>query len=501
MRKFFMNLAPVGVLAFLLFYGCAAVPVASQKSQDRTQPKPPAWVMSPPAEDSQYMYFVGSGSSPAGNMAEAEEAARGAVLDEIMRFLGVRITSETTATARASLNSFQTDVVQQLKSSASGRVAGLTISERWSSQQGKALSLYLLARYGKGDLLQEKRRLEEVFKEQVEAVSGPEREAQYLEEQGMRYQAALRYLEAAAAAFKSQLENAEIKFARNINRAMDAISRLNLVKLNDNLTVNLGQSFTQPFTVKVVDGATEADPGMAGVALRAVYNEVKDGRKTVRRQILKTDEQGVAAFSPPPPQFVGTDEVIVSLDIAAALEAFEKVPKSLQPQMDGLEELALGKKVSFGFESVSQARQFSLGVAVFDLDASGNPISLAGTSSGLLEAMSQGGYQVKSLPVAVGGIAGKQDAQILSLLKKNFQGQVQRAIYGTASIANHEQDGQFVIIQVTGSLKVVELESGKILLSLNRSKRATGSSASAALSAAFKTLGQDFGQLIMNGLR
>jgi len=77
---------------------------------------------------------------------------------------------------------------------------------------------------------------------------------------------------------------------------------------------------------------------------------------------------------------------------------------------------------------------------------------------------------------------------------------VERAVFGTARIADTVQEGQ-TIIMVNGTVKAVELATGKILLTVNRTKRAQGSSGSAALSTAFKKLGEDLGQAIVNQLR
>jgi hypothetical protein len=463
---------------------------------------PPEWVLNPPESDDQYVYFTGSGTSSSGSLAEAEEAARGGVLDEIMRYLGVRITSETTATARASVDDFQTDVVQQLTSRSSGRVTGLEIAEKWQVEQAGGLTLYLLARYNKTDLAKEKRRLEEVFQEKIEAISGPELEAQQLQSRGQLYQAAVRYLDAASAAFKSDLENVEIKFERNINQASDAIRSIGIVKLNDNLSTYLGREFEEPFRAKVVNGSTADDPGVAGATVRVVFKVMRSsGRPGVRSETVKTDAEGFVSFQVPAPNFVGKEQVTMSLDISDALESLFDVPDELYSQVEGFEQLVLNKKVTFSFESLSMASRISTGVAVFDLDASGNPIALTETSAGLLETLGQAGFQVNNLPVAVSNVAGHPSAQVAQFLNKNFGAQVERAIFGTAKISDHTQDKDTVIIQVTGTVTVVELASGKTLLTVNKSKRAQGTNASAALSTAFKKLGEDIGEAIINQLQ
>ena len=484
-------------LSAALLFACGSAPRPAS-----AQEAPPAWVLDPPEADAQYMYFVGSGESKTGSMSEGEEFARGALIDEIMRYLGVRISSETTATARASLESYQADVVQTLKSTSAGRVVGLQIAERWVNQREGRTGVYLLARYNKTELAKEKRRLEEIFREKLEAVSGPEAEGRELEGRGELYQAALRYLEAAAAAFKSDLENADIKFERNLNQAREAVRRIGLVKLNDNLKVYAGQEFPSGFRLRVVAGSAASDPGIGGAALRISYKEMKaSGKSSTRSQQAKSGADGALSFAPPPADFVGAETLTMALDLDEALEALQEVPDRLYPQVEAMEELVHGKSVRFAYESLSLAGTIPTGIAVFDLDATGNPITMSETSSGLLGELGKAGFKVVSLRVGATEVAGRPDDQVISALSAGYRGQVERAIFGTARIADTVQEGQTIIIQVGGTVKVVELASGKVLLTVNKIKRAQGSNASAALATAFKKLGEDLGQAIVNQLR
>ena len=191
----------------------------------------------------------------------------------------------------------------------------------------------------------------------------------------------------------------------------------------------------------------------------------------------------------------------MSLDMSDAMESLLDVPDALYSQVEGFEQLVLNKKVTFSFESLSAASRISTGVAVFDLDASGNPISLTETSAGLMEKLGQAGFHLDNLPVAVTNIAGRPLAQVIQFLSNSFSGQVDRAIFGTAKISDHNQDKNTVIIQVTGTVTVVELGSGRTLLTVNKSKRAQGTNTSAALSTAFKKLGEDIGEAIINELQ
>ncbi len=254
--------------------------------------------------------------------------------------------------------------------------------------------------------------------------------------------------------------------------------------------------------MKVVDGATAEDPGVPAVAIKVIYKQLrKSGKKTVRTRQIKSNDEGIAVFQHPIPEFVGSEQVRMELDLSEALEPLEEAPDALYELVEGLAQLARSKTLSFTFESKSMAAQIPTGVAVFDLDASGNAIALTDTAAGLMAKLNQAGFRVNSLPVAAGAISGIADAQVISLLQNNFSDRVKRTIFGTARITDHEQDGDFVIIQVSGSIKVVDLTSGGTLLTVNKSKRAQGTNASAALSAAFKKLGEDIGQAIVNELR
>ena len=78
---------------------------------------------------------------------------------------------------------------------------------------------------------------------------------------------------------------------------------------------------------------------------------------------------------------------------------------------------------------------------------------------------------------------------------------MKRIVYGYGKISGYEQDKQTVIVKVTGFVKVVDINSKEILLSVDKTKSALGSNVSAALSAAFHKLGEDLGKEVADKLR
>ena len=465
-------------------------------------PKPaPDWVSTPPGEDKDFMFFTGSGSSAEGSQAKAEEIARGALIDSIMQYLGARITAETTSTAKATVDAFQSDVRQQITQTSSGRIAGLSLADSWVDKQKTRTTVYLLAKFAKPDLLKEKKRIEAVFQEQVAAVSGPEAEAKGLEEEGRFYEAVVKYIEAAAAAAKSDLDNAKIKFERNVNGAKAALDRISLVKLNDNLKTAAGKEFGEPFRLKVVTGSREADPGVPSVMLAASYAEIKAGSKQMRSLPLKTGADGVASFVYPVPEFVGSEKLTVSIDLSAYLQTLRKLPKDLQGMVGGLEDLAVKKRAVFSLESYSQAREIATGIAVASLDAEGKPLGANDLASGILKSLTGARFKVKTVALDPASIVGRDDTEVMAAAAAKASDKSGRMVFGSAQVAGIEQDGEMTIARASGTVKVADLKTGAILLTVSRSKTVPAKGAAAAIASVLQKLGEDIGQEIANKLR
>jgi len=480
------------LVAAALLAGCAGVPGLAA---------PPGWIGNPPGPDAANTYFTGVGTSTGGDRAQAEEIARADLIDGIMRYLGVKVTSETTAVARASVDSYQTDVRQQLTQEGAGRIAGLTVKDRYTEKGRAGVTVYLLARYVTADLEREKRRLEELFREQQEAVAGPEREGAGLEGAGRLYEAALKYLEAAAAASKSDIDNAAIKFERAMNEARAALERISLLKLNDNLRTAAGTAFAEPFRLKAAAGARASDPAVPEVALVVSWADWRTGKRQVASTRIKTGTDGVASFVHPVPEFVGADTVIMAIDVAPYLEGFGKLTKDQQGMVDGLEDVAARKRVTFGLESFSGAREIETAIAVAALDAAGSPVAGQDFSGGVLKALNAAKFTVKALAMDPGVVAGSADAELIAAASKRAGATTRRIVYGSARVESVEADSGMFVAKVSGSVKVADARTGEVLLTVSRTRSAVAASAGAAAVAALAKLGEDVGQEIANRLR
>jgi hypothetical protein len=448
------------------------------------------------------MYFRGAGTSAGGDLAEANQIATGDLFADIIRFMGVQITSETTAKAKGGLDSFQTEVEQAVRQKGSARLAGFDINETWlDERRPPAVTTHLLAKYSKQEFLKEKARLEALSKEKEEAIAGPEREGKKLEAEARYYEAAIQFMLAAAAAYKSDIENAPIKFKRNIDQAMGAVEKINLLKLNDNLTSLIGKEFPEPFKLKIVTGGTSTDPGVPNVALRVSYTayHAPSAKMQFLEANMKTDATGLLQFQHPIPQFVGNSQVHISMDLSSYIDALDSVPKEQQGLVEGLETLLVKKKVSFAFTVNSNAKNIKTGVLLIDYDENGNIRGVTETTGALQSVLID--FSLLTISKSAAVLKDQSETDIYELLKQEYQGKAERIILGSVKVLNYTERSGKYFAKATGSVKVFELATDSIVYTSTKEKSTMGNSQSEAAGQVFKELGKTLGSDIKNNLK
>ncbi len=483
MKKFI--LIPVIIAAAAGFFSCAT-----------PKPEAPEWVASPPADTSEYTYFLGVGSDTSGDEGAAAEEAQSLIISEITKYIGVRVVSATTSEARDAYGKFEAELVSVITETSQARLSGLKLKDRWVETSGDTVNVYLLAEYSTSGLAAEKNRLEELFREKQEVISGPEQDGDSFSEENKSYRAAVKYIEAALAASNSDLENADLKFERNMTKARNSVEQIDIKKVSGPDAVYVGEKFGEDFVVKLTAGGKPAE----GLPVTVSYKELREnGRKTVRTYTLLTDSEGIAAFTPPAPGWVGTERVTFFLDMRAVLEPLENVSFNLLQYVDGLEQAVNMRRTFFDYDSISKAVEIPTCVMVMDVDRSGNPLNKTDTASGILSELSDSGFSVFMIPVDY-RMTAVSDSELLAIVREQYGNIYARMIFGTAEISSFEENGSAVIVKVTGKIKAVDLASGKILFSSTEQKRAQGGNNPATISAAFTSLGRMYGEKLVSDL-
>ena len=394
----------------------------------------PGWVDDPPGESGNSFSFVAAGSDPAGDEAAARQQAGSQRVSEITRYLGVRITSDTTVEARDAYGEFESQVSQTITESSRAQIGDLQVVDSYTSRGPSGVTVYLLAEYDRGALLNEKARLEALFAEQEEAISGPEEEGNILFAAGDYYKAALKYSEAALAAASSGVDNAAVKFERNINSAKRALGEIRLIPQNDLILGTLNNPFSDPFRLKVTGGTDETAPGLVGVNVRISYQVMRRGRLSPTSEMVLTDGQGQVAFLRPPAAFVGKETLTMSLDFRSVLEPLMSLPDSYYGLVEGLEQVVNQKRAQFRYEVVSLARSIPTAVVLIDRDRGGNPMGRSDSASGIFEVLTDKGFQVFQVDAAA--YAGFSEGDLLDRLRADLSGRYQRVIFGFTRIVS-----------------------------------------------------------------
>ena len=460
----------------------------------------PGWVNSPPADSQGAVFFVGAGSDPGGSEVGARQMAGSQLVSEITRFLGVKITAETTVEAKDAFGEFESNVTQKINENSQAQIGDLKVVDSWTDWSSGGVTVYLLAEYDKGALLEEKARLEAVFVEREEAISGPEREGERLMTEGAYYRAALKFGEAALAAVSSEVDNAAIKFERNLNNAKEALSRIRLLSLNDNITGVLGGELEEPFRMKVTGGAGKSAPGLEGVDIRVSYKVIRrNNRLSSTSETFRTDGEGMIVFWRPPANFVGEEVLSMALDMRRILDPLSELSDPFYAQVGGLEQVINQKRVNFRYEITSLAKEIPTAVLLVDQDRGGNPLERSDTASGLLEILTGEDFAVYLLDNSP-QYASLSEAELLGRLASEWEARYERIILGFAGIDSFDETDDYVIVQVSGEAKAVDLATGAVIYTANGQSRARSKSPSGTVSAAFKNLGKNLGEELINNL-
>ncbi len=465
----------------VLFGACASSPQAQQQEV-------PRWITQPPREEAGAYVFVVSGTSESGNESEAEGLATSDLVQAIVREFGVRITAESTAREVGTVDSLRRELDNMVRTRSEARIRGMRIAERFINRRGNSVTVYIKALYDKAEFESEKARVQAVFRERQEAVSGPEREANDLRTRGLYLQAVEKFVQAAKASLDQvsggDLDNAEIKYNRNMNSAREILNALTIETSPARLEGTVGQEFSQPVVATVVFGS-ERRP-VSQVPLRFSYKLRRNNRLTTMTTTVVTDNQGRASFTHPAPNFSGREQLVVSIDVNPFIDILGRVPSRFQAQVDTLEESAAKTRASLEVVVNSNARNLTMAIAM------DNPEVQAGVLSQLT------GWRITPITARTEQLQG-DTASVIAALRGQI-GNRNRLIYGTFSTNPPTSVGGQSEVRAQGVVQVVDVASGEVLYSATRNRTARGGSAQAAASSALRQLGELFGKEIADNL-
>lgn len=460
-----------------------------------SSPKPakaPDWILTTPPPDATYTYFVAASSDAKGDAAVATDDAANALIAQITRFMGVKITVESTGEAKGTLDSYSANVTNVVKQSGSSQVSGFSIKDRYQVKEGTAVTVYILAQYATVELNKEKARIAAVFKEQEDAVAKPEAAGDAAASAGRAFDAVKSYVEAVVAASGSGVDNAAIKLERNANKARTVLGRLRFVSVGAPTTANIGKEFGKPFQAKLVFGEGDSAPGIPGAEVFVTYQRRQSsGRVVTRTERAMTDGAGLVSFTPPPPDFVGKATMSFALNLESTSQLLDKVPAAYAAIVDAIRDDLSRRSVSFQYLIASEAKTVPTGVAVVDLNDEGKPAGTSVAQGGLFETLAKEKFKAGLAPLDGALVASLDDAAILKAAKAQYSAGISRLIYGTAKIDSVTKDGSMWQAAARMTVRCVDFATGAVLYSVEKTSIVVASDEASAKRSALLQVGRD----------
>jgi hypothetical protein len=445
----------------------------------------PEWTLNAPKPDATNRYFVGSSSDPSGDVAKARSDAAANLISDIMRYIGAKVSVNSTATARATLESYSADILSTVTSSSTNRLAGFSIKESYVYRDKKTgrVTVYVLASYVSADLEKEKTRIAALFQEIDDAVAKPESEGKALAAVGRSYDAVRKFVEAAAAAAGPEIENPDQKLQRNVNAARTLLAKLRFDTMGvEGYAALVGRPFPRPFLLRLVSGEAA---GVPGASLLVSYQRRQGSRLVPRSEPAATDQSGLLSYLPPPPDFVGKAKLLVRVDFQSSLELLNGLPPRYEAYRAALVDELAGISIEIPYEVSSNARMVPTGIAIVDLDESG-AVAGSAAQAGLVEALARERFDARIVAVDPASLAALSEAAAATA---GVRAGAERMAFGYAKIESVRKDGGSYLASARAAVKVIELSSGRLLYSAERSVTAVGDDEPAARRAAYRELG------------
>lgn len=317
----------------LILFSCASY---KNKPEDEV----PVWIEKVPAGNADYEYFTASGTNKNFTLAEAD--AKNNLINEIIRYLGVSIKTETTTTALGSVENLEKILKSEISQSSAANIKKLKIKNRYTKKNKDSLTVYLLAEYDKNELRKERDRLLKIAEEKILSVSEPQKKADDFFESKKYYSAALYYTKAASAALSSGIENGDIKFRQNISNAKDSLKKIKLNLQKDNLE-NTSNDFLIPINIGTFEER---------VPLLVSYKTKVKNSTTIIIEGIETDQNGTANFILHDEKIEPKARIRIELDISEIKQILgSKDFDEYQEALKELQQIIFKQIINFEFKN------------------------------------------------------------------------------------------------------------------------------------------------------
>ncbi len=472
----------LGAVVVIFLFGCATP--EPTRFEDR---EVPAWVVAPPGAAEGIEYFVASGSDEAGDIAAAEASAASALLVQLNQAVGIDVSVLTIAEARASADSFEANVREQVTQSGAGRLAGFRVADRYVATGDGRVTVHLLGAYDRAELSRERARREQLVRAQESLFTEPYAEAESAARDGDRFEAIRLYILAAESAARAPatIRSAGPLAEAAMRSAADLLRGVNVDALAGPREVRTLSLPEQEIVFRVSDAEGRDVPRVP-----IEISLTSPTRNRINRVLVQSYDDGLVSYRLPRPDVAGTYRVNARLSTSEIDQYLRGLPESLAAARATIQSELARIGASWSVEATSRAAEVATTVLVLDLHddrATGDS-----TEAGISESLAMAGFSLVAVPgVDRSGLSGDRTLLLQSLQESGVM--ARRAVVGTASVAEVSEPDGF-LVRVRGSISVIDLDTGDVIYATSVIKNARSTTREQAVSVAFYQLGVSIGE-------
>ena len=490
-------------IAAMIVNGCAhgrARRGVSTKLVYASAKKIPVWITEIP-EDKEYYYFVGS-SGEASSLDEGKKQAVNDALKQVVETIGVKVTTESSQEEKYYAEEYQLNVSSKLLQKGEAKLQGAELKkayyEKYERPDGSVFyRVWVLVKYSKQEIAREQKRLKTVLELRYGEVKRYEDEAAKFEKTHNYYRAIQFYVDAALSALK--IEDGDLFFDRNLNRASILLSKISVKKYGEDQIGFVGKPLEKPLRLYVytLDGKKEYP--QKNVPVKFLYR-IPRSKLTGYKYIIynrKTDSNGYADLKIDKVYEVSDRNLVEArLDFSSEIRKLSSVPSKYRVKVSQFRTLANSMKRVFIFKSDTKARYVKTAIYIIQVDKDNTLFSKPVVAPEIYSVLYQKRFNVKLLDIPPSTIFGKNKDFIWGELVKASGKSVKRILFGYVKIISYEEISGFYVTQAIIDVNLYDKESSNIIFSWKFERSGTGSTREEAKVSVFTEIGRSLGEVV-----
>jgi hypothetical protein len=496
--------AVIAIITAFTIMGCATngglEKEPSYRLVHRSQESQPSWISVIP-KDKQYFYFVGTSADLESFDAGKKEAISDA-LSQVVAAIGITMSSSLTFEERLYMTDYTQIVSRELNTKGRAKLQDAEIEEIYHEQYERAdgsrfFRVWVLLKYSKEEIRGEQQRLESLLNLKYGEVRRLEKEAEAFLDKENLLDASLSYINAALASL--HIEDGELFFDRNMQKASDLLMMIALKKFGDDQAGWIGDALPKPLSVKVYFLKDEKEVPLPNVPVKFLYRIPKtktDGYK-LRVDRFSTDSSGMVKLKIEHIYEVADNNVVEArIDLEPLIKArLESIPDEYQDRVERLRAILKTKSVRFTYRSDTRARQMLTGIYFVQLDMDGQAIKRPVTAPVLAHELQRKKFSVKT--IAAGSLSPvNTEQEVVRLLTAQGDEKTRRIIFGWVRILDYDTISGYYTCRAEAQVELLEVETGEALRTWQILRSGTGGSEELARRNALTEVGRSLGELL-----